>query len=71
MYRDLGYYWLRFLIYLALCLCIGTVFHEIGSGYGSIQARSSMLVFVVGFLTFMAIGGFSKSPNVIAIIFFE
>ncbi|XP_016481093.1 ABC transporter G family member 1-like [Nicotiana tabacum] len=58
MYRDLGYYWLRFLIYLALCLCIGTVFHEIGSDYGSIQARSSMLVFVVGFLTFMAIGGF-------------
>ncbi|KAG5574617.1 hypothetical protein H5410_054751 [Solanum commersonii] len=58
MYRDLGYYWLRFLIYLALCLCIGTIFHEIGSDYGSIQARSSMLVFVVGFLTFMAIGGF-------------
>ncbi|XP_015057947.1 ABC transporter G family member 11-like [Solanum pennellii] len=58
MYRDLGYYWLRLLIYLALCLCIGTIFHEIGSDYGSIQARSSMLVFVVGFLTFMAIGGF-------------
>ncbi|KAL3323610.1 hypothetical protein AABB24_037990 [Solanum stoloniferum] len=58
MYRDLGYYWLRLFIYLALCLCIGTIFHEIGSDYGSIQARSSMLVFVVGFLTFMAIGGF-------------
>ncbi|KAK4356262.1 hypothetical protein RND71_025233 [Anisodus tanguticus] len=42
----------------ALFLCIGAVFHEIGSDYGSIQARSSMLVFVVGFLTFMAIGGF-------------
>ncbi|KAJ0984549.1 hypothetical protein J5N97_002905 [Dioscorea zingiberensis] len=42
MYRDLGYYWLRFAIYVALCLC----------------ARGSMLMFVAAFLTFMAIGGF-------------
>ncbi|XP_009760682.1 ABC transporter G family member 1-like [Nicotiana sylvestris] len=58
MYRDLGYYWLRFAIYIALCLCVGTIFHDIGHGYGSIQARGSMLMFVAAFLTFMAIGGF-------------
>ncbi|GAY38723.1 hypothetical protein CUMW_038840 [Citrus unshiu] len=58
MYRDLGYYWLRFAIYVALGLCIGTIFHDIGSSYGSIQARGSMLMFIAAFLTFMAIGGF-------------
>lgn len=37
MYRDLGYYWLRLAIYIALCLCVGTIFYDIGSDYGSIQ----------------------------------
>ncbi|CAM0909338.1 unnamed protein product [Alopecurus aequalis] len=37
MYRDLGYYWLRFGIYVALCLCCGTIFYDIGHSYGSIQ----------------------------------
>jgi hypothetical protein len=36
MYRDLGYYWLRFAIYIMLCLCVGTVFYDIGHSYGSI-----------------------------------
>ncbi|XP_050206803.1 ABC transporter G family member 1-like [Mercurialis annua] len=58
MYRDLGYYWLRLAIYIALCLCVGTIFHDIGLTFGSIQARGSMLMFVAAFLTFMAIGGF-------------
>ncbi|KAH7860444.1 hypothetical protein Vadar_013494 [Vaccinium darrowii] len=58
MYRDLGYYWLRLAIYIALCLCVGTIFIDIGHSYGSIQARGSMLMFVAAFLTFMAIGGF-------------
>ncbi|KAL4196316.1 hypothetical protein AMTRI_Chr04g182540 [Amborella trichopoda] len=58
MYRDFGYYWLRLAIYIALCLCIGTIFFDIGHSFGSIQARGSMLMFVAAFLTFMAIGGF-------------
>ncbi|TVU46245.1 hypothetical protein EJB05_05770, partial [Eragrostis curvula] len=58
MYRDLGYYWLRFAIYIALCLCVGTIFYDVGHSFGSIQARGSMLNFVAAFLTFMAIGGF-------------
>ncbi|XP_020258174.1 LOW QUALITY PROTEIN: ABC transporter G family member 11-like [Asparagus officinalis] len=58
MYRDLGYYWLRLAIYAALCLSIGTMFHNIGHDYGSIQARGSALMFVAGFLTFMGISGF-------------
>nr|XP_043621919.1 ABC transporter G family member 1-like [Erigeron canadensis] len=58
MYRDLGYYWLRLAIYLALSIGIGTLFYDVGSSSSSIQARSSMLMFVATFLTFMAIGGF-------------
>ncbi|KAL5755356.1 hypothetical protein ACOSP7_023576 [Xanthoceras sorbifolium] len=53
-----SYYWLRLVIYIALCLCIGTIFYDIGFSYGSIQARGSMLMFVAAFMTFMAIGGF-------------
>lgn len=34
------------------------------------QARSSMLVFVVGFLTFMAIGGFPSFVEEMKVIFF-
>ncbi|XP_074591801.1 ABC transporter G family member 1-like [Curcuma longa] len=58
MFRDLGYYWLRLAIYIMLGLCIGTIFYDVGHSYGSIQARGSMLMFIAGFLTFMAIGGF-------------
>ncbi|KAB5516099.1 hypothetical protein DKX38_026747 [Salix brachista] len=32
MYRDLGYYWLRLAIYIALCSGLGSVFYDIGSG---------------------------------------
>jgi hypothetical protein len=37
MYRDLGYYWLRFAIYIALCVCVGTIFYDVGHTFGSIQ----------------------------------
>ncbi|KAG7976430.1 hypothetical protein I3843_06G148400 [Carya illinoinensis] len=58
MYRDLGYYWLRLAIYIALAIGLGTVFFNIGHGYDSIQARVSLIIFIASFLTFMAIGGF-------------
>ncbi|KAM3742383.1 hypothetical protein ACB098_07G066400 [Castanea mollissima] len=58
MYRDLGYYWLRLAIYITLCLGLGTVYHNIGHSYASIQARGALLSFIASFLTFMAIGGF-------------
>uniref|UniRef100_A0A7C8YK39 ABC transporter domain-containing protein n=2 Tax=Opuntia streptacantha TaxID=393608 RepID=A0A7C8YK39_OPUST len=58
MYRDLGYYWLRLAIYVGLCLCLGTIFYDVGHSYQSIQARVSAMSFVGGLLTFMAIGGF-------------
>ena len=44
MYREVGYYWLRLLIYGALALSLGTMFFDIGSGNESIQVsvRQSM-----------------------------
>lgn len=44
MYRDLGYYWLRLANYIALCLCVGTIFYDIGSSYGSIQVCLKHLI---------------------------
>ena len=41
MYRDLGYYWRRFAIYIALCLCVGTIYFDVGHGFGSIQVMST------------------------------
>ncbi|KAK6135452.1 hypothetical protein DH2020_030821 [Rehmannia glutinosa] len=58
MYRDLGYYWLRLAIYVALGLGLGSVFYDLGSNYNSIHERGSLLMFVASLLTIMAIGGF-------------
>ncbi|KAL5982257.1 hypothetical protein ACLOJK_016328 [Asimina triloba] len=49
MNRDLGYYWLRLAIYIAMCLRIGNVYNN---------ARGMMLMFVSSIMTFLAIGGF-------------
>ncbi|RZC89636.1 hypothetical protein C5167_027180 [Papaver somniferum] len=58
MNRDLGYYWMRLGIYISICVCLGTIFYDIGHTFDSIQARGSMLMFVATLLTFMSIGGF-------------
>ena len=39
MYRDLGYYWLRLIIYIAIGLGLGLVFFNVGHTYASIQVR--------------------------------
>ncbi|XP_043720680.1 ABC transporter G family member 1-like isoform X2 [Telopea speciosissima] len=60
MYRDLGYYWLRFATNITLCLCLGNIFYNVGASASSasIQARGSMLMFVASLMTFMSVGGF-------------
>uniref|UniRef100_A0A0E0LYV1 ABC transporter domain-containing protein n=1 Tax=Oryza punctata TaxID=4537 RepID=A0A0E0LYV1_ORYPU len=58
MYRDIGYYWLRLAIYVAISLSLGTIFYNVGYGPDSARSRSSMLMFIGTLLTFMAIGGF-------------
>ncbi|CAD5172620.1 unnamed protein product [Musa acuminata subsp. malaccensis] len=58
MSRDIGYYWLRIIIYMIVSVCAGTVYFDIGKSYKAIQARASCGGFISGFMTFMSIGGF-------------
>ncbi|CAM6092191.1 unnamed protein product [Calypogeia fissa] len=58
MHRDIGYYWLRAVMYVLVAICLGTVYNNIGHNYNSIQARAGSFTFMVAFLSFMAIGGF-------------
>lgn len=58
MSRDIGYYWLRIIIYILVALSVGTIFFNVGTGYTAIYARGSCGAFITGFMTFMSIGGF-------------
>ncbi|XP_076930162.1 ABC transporter G family member 12-like [Bidens hawaiensis] len=58
MSRDIGYYWLRIVVYLAVSLCVGTVFFNIGTSYHATVARGACAGFISGFMIFMSIGGF-------------
>ncbi|KAJ7552491.1 hypothetical protein O6H91_06G057500 [Diphasiastrum complanatum] len=58
MLRDIGYYWLRVVVYFVVALCLGTIYLNVGTTYESISARASCMFFAGAFLTFMSIGGF-------------
>ncbi|CAN0901809.1 ABC transporter G family member 15 [Linum grandiflorum] len=57
MCRDLGYYWVRIGIYIALSICVGTVFFDLDKS-SSLLARGACSGFISGFMVFMSIGGF-------------
>ncbi|KAL2942015.1 ABC transporter G family member 15 [Bienertia sinuspersici] len=46
MSRDIGYYWLRVVIYIAVSLCVGTIYYDVGTGYTAILARGACGGFV-------------------------
>ncbi|CAM6086145.1 unnamed protein product [Calypogeia fissa] len=58
MHRDIGYFWLRAVMYVIVAICLGTIYNDIGHNFNSIQARAAAFTFMVSFLSFMAIGGF-------------
>lgn len=58
MSRDIGYYWLRIMVYIVVAICVGTIFFNVGNGKGAVLARGSCGGFISGFMTFMSIGGF-------------
>lgn len=58
MSRDIGYYWLRIMVYIVVAICVGTIFFNVGNGKGAVLARASCGGFISGFMTFMSIGGF-------------
>ncbi|KAG0566168.1 hypothetical protein KC19_7G043500 [Ceratodon purpureus] len=58
MSRDMGYYWLRLVIYIMLTVCIGSIYFKVGNEFSAIMGRAGCMSYVAGFLTFMSIGGF-------------
>lgn len=58
MCRDVGYYWLRIIIYVIVSVCVGTIYFDVGTSYTAIFARGACGGFITGFMTFMTIGGF-------------
>lgn len=58
MSRDMGYYWLRLVIYITLSVCLGSIYFDLNHSYSSILGRAGCIAYVGGFLTFMSIGGF-------------
>ncbi|KAI7726495.1 hypothetical protein M8C21_023725 [Ambrosia artemisiifolia] len=58
MSRDIGYYWLRLIIYSVVSMCVGTIFYDVGTGYTAILARGACGGFITGFMVFMSIGSF-------------
>ncbi|XP_076943738.1 ABC transporter G family member 15-like [Bidens hawaiensis] len=58
MCRDVGYYWLRVIIYSIVSICVGTIFYDVGTGPTAILARGACGGFITGFLVFMSIGSF-------------
>ncbi|KAJ9542592.1 hypothetical protein OSB04_029098 [Centaurea solstitialis] len=58
MSRDIGYYWLRVIIYSIVSICVGTIFYDVGTGYTAILARGACGGFITGFMVFMSIGSF-------------
>lgn len=56
--RNIGVFWLRLGMYIGLCICIGTVYFDLGTGWLDVNSRAAMLFFVVAFLTFMSISAF-------------
>ncbi|XP_052210192.1 ABC transporter G family member 15-like isoform X2 [Diospyros lotus] len=58
MSRDIGYYWLRMIIYIVVSICVGTIYFDVGTSYTAILARGACGGFISGFMTFMSIGGF-------------
>lgn len=71
MSRDMGYYWMRIIIYIVVSICVGTIYFDVGTGYTAIWARGSCTAFVSGFMTFMSIGGFPSFVEEMKIFYRE
>ncbi|KAK8966203.1 ABC transporter G family member 15 [Platanthera guangdongensis] len=71
MCRDIGYYWLRIIIYIVVSLCVGSIYFDVGNSYNAIWARASCGAFISGFMTFMSIGGFPSFIEEVVVFYHE
>jgi len=56
--RNLGVFWMRVAMYVLLCICIGTIYFDMGKEWIEVQSRANLMFFVTAFLTFMSIAAF-------------
>ncbi|CAN1837426.1 ABC transporter G family member 3 [Linum perenne] len=57
MSREWKYYWLRLILYMALALCIGTVFSGLGHSLSSVVTRVAAVFVFVSFTSLLSIAG--------------
>ncbi|XP_077242382.1 ABC transporter G family member 15-like [Tasmannia lanceolata] len=71
MSRDIGYYWVRIIIYITVAICVGTIYFDVGTDYTAILARASCGAFVTGFMTVMSISGFPSFIEEMKVFYHE
>ena len=47
MSRDVGYYWLRLVIYVLVSFCVGTIYFDVGTSYNAILVRGNCFMALV------------------------
>lgn len=57
MSREWKYFWLRLVLYMALALCIGTVFAGLGHSLSSVVTRVAAIFAFVSFTSLLSIAG--------------
>ncbi|XP_050229972.1 ABC transporter G family member 15-like isoform X2 [Mercurialis annua] len=57
MHRDMGYYWLRILLYIMVAISIGTLYFHVGEKDGTMLARVKVVNFIYGFMICLSNGG--------------
>ncbi|XP_015898029.2 ABC transporter G family member 15-like [Ziziphus jujuba] len=57
MSRDMGYYWLRILFYVAVAISVGSMYFKIDTSFLAITARAKCEAFIYGFMICLSIGG--------------
>ncbi|KAF5826796.1 ABC-2 type transporter-domain-containing protein [Dunaliella salina] len=69
--RNVGVFWVRLVMYLIVCICVGTVFLDLGTSWKETFSRAAMLLYVAGFLTFMCISAFPAFSEDMAVFIRE
>ncbi|KAH8485568.1 hypothetical protein H0E87_027124 [Populus deltoides] len=57
MHRDIGYYWLRMVLYVLISISIGVLFFNSGKDRETILERAKCVCFVYGFMICLSCGG--------------
>mmetsp|Transcript_30928 Transcript_30928/g.80622 ORF Transcript_30928/g.80622 Transcript_30928/m.80622 type:complete len:634 (+) Transcript_30928:180-2081(+) len=70
-FRNIGLFWIRLVMYVILCICMGTIFFDLGHTWKETFSRAAMLFFIAGFLTFMSISAFPAFAEDMAVFIRE